>query len=580
MNEQLLRQQKEQGFPWLRFAQPLETQYREECARLVRLRARPVAICALILFAAYAGLDWLLLPSSLSLQTMLVRLVLVCPLALAVLVLSYSRMPPVLFERFYAAAYLLGGLAIVLIIFLARRQGVAIPYDGLHLMLMFGFFVMGLPFRTVSVLSAIMVGSYLAMEWHWQLPEVAFSYNAFFIVTALAIGMVGAWLREHAGRHHFLDRAMLDLASREAQADSDQKTRFIAAASHDLRHPLNVINLLLENLRHEAREDERIAITERLRQSVGQLNRLLGTLLDLSRIKEGMVVPELRPVSVARAFEQLLAVTGERARQQGMRVETAEVAENLCVEADPVLLHRILVNLVHNALEHSGGTRVRLTAARDQEKVSISVADDGVGISSEAKEHLFEAFFRSGGRASHEQGLGLGLAISLELSELMGGECEVASRPGQGSEFRVTLPAAQYHSDRAVRDSERQSPGALAGKVLLAEDHPESRQWLKSLLQRWGYAVADASGAEAARRLVCDGQELGLVITDLHLKDGSGMELVDWIRQASPGLPAIIITADTLVAQQYDSQRRLWVLHKPLSPGRLRAIITQLGGPE
>jgi len=131
VNEQLLRQQKEQGFPWLRFAQPLETQYREECARLVRLRARPVAICALILFAAYAGLDWLLLPSSLSLQTMLVRLVLVCPLALAVLVLSYSRMPPVLFERFYAAAYLLGGLAIVLIIFLARRQDVAIPYDGL-----------------------------------------------------------------------------------------------------------------------------------------------------------------------------------------------------------------------------------------------------------------------------------------------------------------------------------------------------------------------------------------------------------------------------------------------------------------
>jgi len=112
----------------------------------------------------------------------------------------------------------------------------------------------------------------------------------------------------------------------------------------------------------------------------------------------------------------------------------------------------------------------------------------------------------------------------------------------------------------------------------LVEDHPESRQWLKSLLQRWGYTVVEASGIEQARELAFDGQSLGLVITDLHLNDGSGMALVDWIRRTRAGLPAVIVTADTLVTQQYEPERQLWVLHKPLSPGRLRVIINQLSG--
>lgn len=578
VTEQLLSRQKAAGTRALRFEPRLERSYREEAAAAMRERSRPVAISAVALFSSYAGLDLLLMPEELSSQTVLVRLLFVCPMALLVLALSYySRLSDTLFAYIYNASYFLGGLSVVLIILLARRQELPLPYDGLLLMLMFGFFLMGLSFHSVSLMSAVLVFTYIVIEWYWQVPEVTFSFNSFFILTALVIGIVGAWLRESAARQHFLDRRMLELSRRRAQTDSHQKTRFIAAASHDLRHPLNVINLILENLRYEDDPGRRDELFDRLRRSVHQLNRLLGTLLDLSRIQQGMVQPRIEVLSVGAVLEQMQGALQEKAANAGIKLSWSCHEKSLGVCADPVLVQRILINLVHNAIQHAHCRWIEVRASSLGEQVVFVVSDDGRGIPEGTNEALFDPFYRANNDESEEPGLGLGLAIVRELSDLMGGHCEVQSRPGQGSCFRVVLPKASSVAVLPSVDSgDTGKQGQPPETVLVVEDHDDSRKWLVSLLGHWGYRVEAYGDEGEALEAVKAKREFALVISDFHLRETDGRTLIAQLRQLQPDFPAILLTADAQVEQRHDLEEGLWIVHKPVPPARLRVMIKQL----
>jgi len=545
MTYEQLQQQKQQGFRGLRFDEPLETAYQQHRAQSMRLRARPVASSALVLFVIYALLDFQTLPLPLAEQTVAVRLFLICPLVIAVLVLSYSRLNPIHFARFYTLSFLLGGLGIVLIIFLARRHDFPLPYDGLHIMLMFGYLVMGLPFRGAALMASGIVAAYIAMETSMKVPEVSATANSYFLLTTHAIGMVGAWLQEHAGRHHYLDSSMLERARQQAQSASHQKTRFIAAASHDLRQPLNVINLLVENLQKETDETRREAIIERLSHSTTQLNRLLHTLLDISRIKEGMVQPDIRPLLITNILEQVRFSVEERAQADGVAFTIEDMPKASGVAADPTLLHRVLVNLVYNALKHADAANVRLSAIQSGARIRFQVSDNGSGIPEAIQSHLFEAFYRPKEGPVEDKGLGLGLAIVKELTELMGGRCGVQSVPGGGSDFWVELPSRPPPPDAFPESAIKDRTVLVEDGVLVVEDQSDTRQWLQSLIRNWGYTVVACPDCQSAREAVEETGPFALVMTDLNLPDGSGLELITEFRSHHPQLPAMIITGNT-----------------------------------
>ena len=569
-------QQQQRGFRGLRFEDPLEARYQQHRAANMRLRARPVSVSALVLSLLYALLDWQLLPAELAGQTVLVRLLGTCPLILAVLLLSYSRITDIAFTRIYALAFLLGGLSVVLIILLARRLGYPLPYDGLHVILMFGYFVMGLPFRSAALAATGIVTAYMGMEFTMGTPEVPVVANSYFLLTTHIIGMVGAWLQEHASRHHYLDSTMLELARQEAHSANQQKSRFLAAASHDLRQPLNVINLLLDNLAKETAERQRQAILNRLNQSTAQLNRLLRTLLDISRIKEGLVEPEIRPLRVTNVLEQIRVSVEERAEADGVALAIDHPPPDLGVAADPTLLHRVLANLVYNALKHSGGTRISLSAAQSGARVCFKVRDNGSGIPEQVQSQLFEAFFRPDHGRSEDKGLGLGLAIVKELTELMGGRCGLESQINDGSVFWVELPSRPAPPDDR-RESVREAPEPLVDDgILVVEDEAEALQWLHSMIQGWGYTVIACPDCDSARAAMEETGPFAMVLTDLNLPDGHGATLIRELRQQVPGLPAVIITGDTEDAKRFTTDEAVWLLHKPLAPPRLHATIRRI----
>lgn len=577
-----LQQQNDVGFRRLRFSPELEPHYRRVRDKGIRERARPVCASALALFLLYALLDTLMLPASIAHDTVLVRLLVTCPVIAGVWWLSYSTLSPATFVRLYGLAYLIGSLSVVVIIALARLNHQPLPYEGILLMLMFGYFVMGLPFRRVSIISLIMIVAYLFAEHATGLEGQQLLIHGFFIGTANVIGMVGSWLSEHRQRAHFLDRQMLELSRTQAEQESQRKTRLITVASHDLRQPLNVISLILEHLDGDPLPPQPASLVTRLKTSVAHFNGLLGSILDISRIQEGMIAPEPQPLNTRLTLEQIIETCGEEARERGVTLTLSPEtkAANIAVLADPQLLYRILQNLVVNALEHSGATRIELHARYQsgQGQVRVDVSDNGRGMDPAGAAQAFDPFYRHHSGPTSRPGLGLGLAIVRELSSLMDGQCGVTSAPGYGCCFWIELPASaitpQVHADTGpALTSNTEAP-----HFLVVEDHDEARHWVGATLKRWGYNNDCFASAEEVLAPLCNPLQGApyILVTDLHLPGLSGPALFSQLRERGVVSGGILMTADTALPEGYDHTQRLWVMHKPLAPMRLRAAIQQV----
>ena len=569
-----LRQQQLAGFRWLRFQPDLETRYREIRDPGIRERARPVSACALALFLIYALLDWAMLPQDLARDTVFIRLLITSPIISLVWWLSWRPLRPGVFLALYSLAYLAGGLSVIAIIGIARLAQFPLPYEGILLILMFGYFAMGLPFRLVSALSLVLVLTYLAMEYLTGMPVGELAINGFFILTANIIGMVGSWLSEHRQRAHFLDHQMLQALRYQAETESERKTSLITVASHDLRQPLNVISLILENLSTSNLPDEQAALIMRLKTSVAHFNELLASVLDISRLQEGMVKPEPEALLPGQVLAQLEKTCQERARSLNIELALHDSSKPVAaVLADPQLLHRILQNLVFNALDHSGASRIDISVHHHNDQVTFSVSDNGKGIDPQTRDRIFDPFFRT--QRSTDPGLGLGLAIVRELSGLMNGICWLESTIGQGACFKVRLPSCvTNHADSTGRAPSFPSGSPHLG-LILVEDHDESRYWMHRILSSWNYQVYSFASAEEALDH-STGLTNALLITDLHLPGIQGDQLFRELTERQSISGGVLVTADSTRPAGYNPSQRLWIIHKPLQPMRLRAALQQL----
>jgi signal transduction histidine kinase/ActR/RegA family two-component response regulator len=356
------------------------------------------------------------------------------------------------------------------------------------------------------------------------------------------------------------------------------KSRFLAAASHDLRQPLHALNLLVAQLHADAAPAERERVVRRIESAVGSINGLFDGLLDISKLDAGVVNANVAAFPLQQVLDRVESAFVPDAEARGLRLRIRPSAA--WVRSDPVLLERILGNLVGNALRYTRAGGVLIGVRRRGDRLRIETWDTGIGIPSDKHQDIFAEFYQvaPGGHLSGG-GLGLGLAIVARLCTLLGHDISVTSQPGRGSCFAVTL--AQAAPER--RPSAAPAPGvqenALAGRrVLVIDNDAGVLESTCGLLESWGCRVIAArSLAEATTRL--DGGPPDLMIADVHLDDGAdGLDAIAALRaRFEHDFPALVITGDVAQAtRDRVAAAGLHVLDKPVAPLRLRTLLTRM----
>jgi signal transduction histidine kinase len=376
-----------------------------------------------------------------------------------------------------------------------------------------------------------------------------------------------------------LERLNQELARAKTAAEDANvsKTRFLAAASHDLLQPLNAARLYVSSLVETAGDAplaERLHLTRNIDASLEAVEEILGALLDISRLDAGATKPEISDVSLADLFRQLEIEFSPMARAKGL--ELTFVRTRLAVRSDRRLLRRLLQNFVSNAVKYTPHGRVLVGVRRAGEAARVEVWDTGVGIPQESSARVFDEFYRLDQGAKAARGLGLGLSIVQRLGRVLGHPIGLRSVPGRGSVFSVAAPltvAAETFVEAAVAEAP-QDP--LAGlRVLAIDNEPRVLEGMRALMGKWGCEVATASGfAECLERL---DPAPDIVIADYHLDDGDGLSAISAVRaRLGADLPAVLATADRSVeVRAACAAADVALLNKPVKPAPLRALLTR-----
>nr|WP_228579841.1 NahK/ErcS family hybrid sensor histidine kinase/response regulator [Halomonas sp.] len=385
-------------------------------------------------------------------------------------------------------------------------------------------------------------------------------------------------------RTETLQQTLLELhkAKAEAEAANHSKTRFLAAVSHDLLQPLNAARLFTSALE----EHDLPATSRRLVGNVGRslkdVEALLGTLVDISRLDAGLLKPDKAPFRASELLDVLAEEYRQMASARGL--EFHYVACDIVIESDLALLARVVRNFLSNALRYTPQGRILLGCRRRPEGLEIAVVDTGPGIETAQQEAIFLEFRRLGaGADEHDRGLGLGLAIADRISAMLGHALRLASRPGHGSVFSIrvpyatTLPARERYS---VTEVHKDLSNPLAGVAVWVIDNDAAiREGMLALLEGWGCRVITAASLRELDTMKL-AERPDVLLVDYHLSDASdtedGLEVAGRLRKHYPELPVVLITANHDAALKGRARRAgLDYLLKPLKPLRLRMLLLQ-----
>lgn len=435
--------------------------------------------------------------------------------------------------------------------------------------------------------------------WHWQLAAVLALLFAITLFMGRTHGDAlsrALWLKSRTdtlAEQLRLETAQAQAARREAEAASLAKTRFLAAASHDLRQPLHALGLFAETLRHRTRDGEAAELVGAIQASVDALEGLFAELMDLSRLDAGAVAIRPQPVRLQELYARLRLSFEPAARDKGLTL--ALRGAELGVQADPLALERMLRNLVSNAVRYTEAGGVLVTARLRGDRVRLQVWDSGIGVPPAALPRLFDEFYQAHpGRpalAGERKGMGLGLSIVARLAALSGTRVQVRSREGRGSVFGLELPLAGAPVPALAGRPAPAAPAhhTLQGRrVVVVDDDAAVREGLVKLLHTWG-ACATAFGDRDT--LAAWLASPAAVAPDLAIVDhcliepGDGLEALARLRANWPGrtIPGVLVTGSLLDSPEMHAALAavpaLHVLRKPVPPGRLRALIGFLLGP-
>jgi Na+/proline symporter/signal transduction histidine kinase len=372
--------------------------------------------------------------------------------------------------------------------------------------------------------------------------------------------------------------AELQRAKAVADEANLSKTRFLAAASHDILQPLNAARLYTSSLVERSVDGPAAELARNVDTSLDAVEEILTALLDISRLDAGAMRAEPQTLAIDELFRQLQIEFDPAARARGL--ELTFVRSGLAVRSDRRLLRRLLQNLISNAIKYTQKGKVLVGCRRRQGKLRIEVRDTGIGIPLAKQKLIFREFQRLDDGARVARGLGLGLSIVERIARVLDHKVIVQSRPGRGSAFLVELPVAEAPRQMQVSatvPATRQSP--LNGlRVICIDNEPAILDGMQTLLANWGCEVTGAASGRAALALVKRGGcAPDVVVADYHLDKGDGLAAIAALRRrVGPGLRAILLTADRGPEVRDAAQAAdVPVLNKPLKPAALRAMLAQ-----
>lgn len=358
-----------------------------------------------------------------------------------------------------------------------------------------------------------------------------------------------------------------------AQAANRAKSRFLAAASHDLRQPVHAMSLFVETLGTMAQRGDVAASTARtiagrLRMVIGNFGGVLNGLLDMSRLEAGVVRSAVQPLALASVLDDLKGEFEAIAAERGLGWRV--VPSSAWVDTDPVLLRRILGNLLANAFRYTHAGKVLLGARRRGAQVEIMVLDTGPGIAADQTEAVFDEFVQLPG--AEKQGLGLGLSIVRRMANLLGHELRLRSVVGKGTGFSLLLPRAAPAAP-ALDQKEAENQAQLS--IAVIDDEADALDGLVRLLEAWGHRVWAGSAPEQVIAAM-EGDGPDLLITDYRLSTGmTARDAVAGVRGAlGRSVPVIVVTGDTAPDRLREAtESGHLLLHKPVDPEALKKAI-------
>ena len=370
----------------------------------------------------------------------------------------------------------------------------------------------------------------------------------------------------------------------KAEQASQDKTRFLAAASHDLRQPLQALNLYQGSLAaviQQGNTVEQQRILDNMKASIASLTDLLNAMLDISQLETGhfSLQRQVFPLNdlLHRIYQQYESLAAEA------DIALHYATTSLYVESDPTQLERILRNLVENAIKHMGKHtgrygRILLGTRRKGQTLRIEVWDNGVGIAESEQQAIFREFYQlHNPERKRERGIGLGLAIIKRTAIALGHRLELRSQPNQGSMFAITVPRATplCPTYSPLHSTESQPQPTLQGKILIIEDDTAVAESLSTLLTLWGYHTITSS-LPNPEQLIAQHPDIRFIISDYQLAAGvDGISVIQHLRQvARNDIPALLITGNTspALAQQLQ-QLNIPVSYKPINPLNLKLLI-------
>ncbi len=383
------------------------------------------------------------------------------------------------------------------------------------------------------------------------------------------------------------EKRVSDAARQQAEVANRAKTQFFTAASHDLRQPLHAMGLFAEALRqrvHQGVNQPEVAqLVNSINESVDALEGLFSELLDITRIDSGGIQVQAQAFEVGDILRKLRLHFEPTAFEKGLALRLR--GGQRVVRADPLLVERVLRNLVSNAIRYTDDGSVLVATRQRGEHVLLQVWDTGPGIAAHERERIFDEFYQVSGAAAaspeQRKGLGLGLAIVKRLAALMQAPLAVHSRPGHGSVFTLELPVGR---------APRATPAAAVGRaptlltldgrlIVVVEDEAAVREGLEVLLESWGARIEAFDSVGAATRWASMSEpgrvQPDLLIVDYRLEGGrTGIDAITSLRARFGPVPAILVTGSTMSGHEEEAQQHdFHLLIKPVLPNKLRAMV-------
>lgn len=367
----------------------------------------------------------------------------------------------------------------------------------------------------------------------------------------------------------------------EATEANRSKSRFLAAASHDLRQPIHALGLFVSAVRSHVTDAEGQRIVQRMSYAVDSTEILFNAMLDVSRLDAGVLIPDMRTFRLKQLLHRLVIEYAPRAEAMGLRLRLR--GRDYTVLTDPMLFERVVRNYLGNAIRYTHRGGALLGVRRRGELVSVELWDTGEGIQADKLADIYQEFYQLGNpERDRTKGLGLGLAIVRRIAHLLGHRYSVKSRIGRGSMFSIEIPLAAQHSlqeDDEALDLFMDEALLIGVCVLVIDDEPDARDATEVVLKQWGCLVLVADSADHALEVIARQERpLDVILSDFRLREGrTGIEAINSIVAVAGATPAVLISGDTAPERLQDAAASGYeLLHKPLSPLRLKQTLCRL----